>query len=555
MTIIHTHPSHGIAAQALNDILGDFNIPLPTDGNGPRIKFTGTIPPPEQTKSEKICLSLVGGIPALACAVTAAQIFQARGGEQQTVEIDLRRGHNYIDPDIGMTPSLNGQEITLDVVAGNPFSRNIFETRDGKWAVLSAVYVDLAYQWTALLECSMTESGVREAVKKLDASDLETLAAKAHMPMAICQSEVAWTNHPQGSHMAKLPIVPVKEWAGANHDTHRPRPAQPGLPRNPSRPLSGLKVIAITHAIAGPATGRTLAEHGASVLQVMFTHGFEHAFVYTYANLGTASTRLNLNRESDRDRLWTLVRGAHVWIDSYREGAIAKFGFSDDEIRKANPGMIISHIRCYGTSGPWAWKPGFDMQGSASSGLMYLMGQGVGDGRPQWPPGMVINDYTTAYFGALAIMGIILRRCRGQSSWSQGWNVSPSLCGTAMGILKFFKTNSLPIADLEASVDSALPPETLEGETPLGYLRTLAPLPHMSATPLRYEHGLLMTMGSARPVFPGHDDGYDVTKLTPWTRRELIAHLGVAVTGKLEKLRALGALERDALKKKCQYSS
>lgn len=102
--------------------------------------------------------------------VTAAQIFEAGGGDQQTIEIDLRRGHNYIDPDIGMTPSLNGQEISLDVVAGNPFSRNIFETRDGKWAVLSAVYVDLAYQWSALLDCSMTESGVREAVKKFDAS-------------------------------------------------------------------------------------------------------------------------------------------------------------------------------------------------------------------------------------------------------------------------------------------------------------------------------------------------------------------------------------------------
>jgi hypothetical protein len=108
----------------------------------------------------------------------------------------------------------------------------------------------------------------------------------------------------------------------------------------------------------------------------------------------------------------------------------------------------------------------------------------------------------------------------------------------------------LPIADSEASVDSALPPETLESETPLGYLRTLAPLPKMSVTPLRYEYGLLMNMGSARPVFPGHDDGYDVTKLTPWKKQELIGHLGVAVTGKLENLRALGAFERDAMNKR-----
>lgn len=170
MALTLIHQSHDIATKVLGNILDDFNIPRPTDENGSRVQFKGTIPPTEQTKSQKICLSLVGGIPALACAVAAAQILKARGGEQQTVEIDLRRGHNYIDPDIGMTPSLNGQEITLDLVAGNPFSTNIFETRDGKWVVLSAVYVDLAYQWTALLECSMTESGVREAVKKWDAS-------------------------------------------------------------------------------------------------------------------------------------------------------------------------------------------------------------------------------------------------------------------------------------------------------------------------------------------------------------------------------------------------
>jgi hypothetical protein len=52
---------------------------------------------------------LIGAIPALANAVTATQINEARGGERQTITIDLRRGHNYIDPDIGMTPSINGQ--------------------------------------------------------------------------------------------------------------------------------------------------------------------------------------------------------------------------------------------------------------------------------------------------------------------------------------------------------------------------------------------------------------------------------------------------------------
>ena len=360
------------------------------------------------------------------------------------------------------------------------------------------------------------------------------------MPFAICQSEKEWSRHPQGSWMKRLPIVPTAEATRNASGTN----GSWQLGREPKRPLSGLKVIALTHAIAGPSTGRTLAEHGASVLQIIFTHGFEHSFVYTYANLGTASTRLNLHKAADRQRLWTLIRNAQVWIDSYREGAITKFGFSDEQIREANPGMIISHTRCYGTSGPWASKPGFDMQGSASSGMMYLMGEGCEDGRPQWPPGMVINDYTTGYFGALAIMGVILGRCKGEIGWLQGYNVSPSLCGTAMGILKYFQTRKLPVAQIEQDASTAMPPEILAGQTQLGYLRSLAPLPKMSVTPLAYEHGLLMPMGSARPVFPGFDDEYDVTKQVPCTREDLFTQFGAGAVRKLEELRALGKAKR-----------
>jgi hypothetical protein len=49
----------------------------------------------------------------------------------------------------------------------------------------------------------------------------------------------------------------------------------------------------------------------------MYTHGFEHNFLYTYANLGCASARLNFNKSSDRKQLWRLTREADVWIDSY----------------------------------------------------------------------------------------------------------------------------------------------------------------------------------------------------------------------------------------------
>ncbi|KAF2665907.1 CoA-transferase family III [Microthyrium microscopicum] len=513
--------SHSIALNVLDEVLEDFG--LSRKANGTTILFTGDIPSQESTKSQIINLSLIGSIPALANAVAATQIYEARGGQAQNIDIDLRRGHNYIDPDIGMTPTINGQEITLDLTTGNPFLNNIFETADGRFVILSAVYVDLVYQWTAFLNTSVQIDSVRAAVKRWPAAALEEACALAGLPMAIVSSATEWAAHPQGAHLSKLPIAPIDRIS---------TPAPPLLlSPNPKRPLEGVKVLCLTHAIAGPSAGRTLAEHGASVLQLMSTHGHEHAFVYTYANLGTASTRLNLHKLADRERVWTLVRQSHVWLDSYRAGALSKFGFSDDALRAANPGIIVSHVRCYGTTGPWANKPGFDMQGSASSGLMDACGD---NGKPAWPPGMVINDYTTGYFGALGVMAALLRRMREGGSYV----VSQSLTGTAMGLLRVFGSARWP--QLREQQETALAPLKMRVETKLGVMRTLAPLPVLSGTPIVYSPIFLEPMGSAKPMFPGYEDGYDVDGQEPLEKHAVGMMMGISMRNKLKKLQDMG---------------
>ncbi|GIZ46184.1 hypothetical protein CKM354_000932200 [Cercospora kikuchii] len=533
-----------IVEQTLQDVLDDFGIKLPSQDQHFGVDFPHPIPPPEETNSEKLNLSLVGAIPACANAIVAAAIFQGRGGGAQRVEIDLRRGHNYIDPDIGMTPSLNGQEIPLDVVFGNSFLKNIYETKDHKYAVLSAVYVDLVYQWTAFLGCSVAQSDVAEAVKSWNAAHLVEAAAAAGLPMAICQTEETWKLHAQGVELGKKPWAPVEKVPSVLAENASIPLA---LPPHTARPLSGLRVLCLTHAIAGPSAGRTLAEHGASVLQIMFAHGFEHLFVYSYASLGLSTARLNLHKEAHRARLQALVKDAHVWIDSYRPDATAKFGFSNSDLHHINASLIICRVTCYGTSGSWKAKPGFDMQGSSSSRMMALIGQGVGDGRPQWPPGMVINDYTTGYAAASAIQSIILKRVQGEVGAQHGWLVTPSLTGTAMAILKYFKTSRFsPPADQEGS--HALPPETPEGTTNLGYLETLAPLPKLSVTPISYELELLGPMGSALSRFPGYDTEYDSEAAIPMKKEDVAEQVGAPKVRRLEELRRLGKAYKESKK-------
>lgn len=327
-------------------------------------------------------------------------------------------------------------------------------------------------------------------------TDLEKAAEQAGLPFAIVESEETWKDSPQGEHMSKLAIVPVQKVTST--------PPKKMLPLSPQRPLQGIKVLCVTHAIAGPSAGRTLAEHGATVLQIMYTHGFEHPFVYTYANLGCASSRLNLHKTSDVEQMWSLIADADVWIDSYREGALVKFGFTNDKMLEINSNLIISHVRLYGTSGPWESKAGFDMQGSSSSGMMALCGKGLES--PCWPPGQVINDYTTGYYGALAIQATLLRRMKEGG----GYIVSPSLTGTAMSIVKHFKSSNFPT--LKQNKGIAMPPLSLQVQTGLGLLKTLAPLPIMSSTPAKYDPIVLVPLGSSLPVFASKEDHYNAEK-------------------------------------------
>jgi hypothetical protein len=99
--------SHRITLALLDEILEDFGLDRKHGLSS--IKLIGSLPSNTETKSDDIIMSLIGAIPSLANAIIATQIFEARGGAPQSIEIDLRRAHNYLDPDIGMTPTLNDQ--------------------------------------------------------------------------------------------------------------------------------------------------------------------------------------------------------------------------------------------------------------------------------------------------------------------------------------------------------------------------------------------------------------------------------------------------------------
>lgn len=105
-TNVHTS-TQTTAYKILDAILDDFG--LQRNSHGSSVKFVGEVPGFSAKFNDNINLSLIGAIPSLANAVAATQIYEARGGQSQTIEVDLRKAHNYLDPDTGMTPTINGQ--------------------------------------------------------------------------------------------------------------------------------------------------------------------------------------------------------------------------------------------------------------------------------------------------------------------------------------------------------------------------------------------------------------------------------------------------------------
>lgn len=91
----------------LDEVLEDFG--LARSNVGSQVELQGAIPAAHETSSQHINMTLTGAIPSLANAIVATQIFEARGGAAQKISVDLQRSHNYLDPDIGMTPTINGQ--------------------------------------------------------------------------------------------------------------------------------------------------------------------------------------------------------------------------------------------------------------------------------------------------------------------------------------------------------------------------------------------------------------------------------------------------------------
>jgi len=193
------------------------------------------------------------------------------------------------------------------------------------------------------------------------------------------------------------------------------------------RPLQGIRVIDLTHVLAGPFSTHQLCMLGADVIKIERPgqgdqtrglalqpelNGLAPGFVSL--NTGKRSVVLDLKSEAGIRALENLVATADVFVENFRPGKAAKLGLTPERLHAINPRLVYCSISGWGQLGPNASRPAYDHVIQAATGMMSLQGDD-----PNAPPvkvGFPVIDIGTGMLAANAILAALLRRARGDTA-------------------------------------------------------------------------------------------------------------------------------------------
>jgi crotonobetainyl-CoA:carnitine CoA-transferase CaiB-like acyl-CoA transferase len=181
-----------------------------------------------------------------------------------------------------------------------------------------------------------------------------------------------------------------------------------------SRPLEGLRVLDLSHVMAGPVCAMMLADLGADVIKIEKGPGGDDSRKMAPPWIGTESAAfmmvnrnkrgivLDLKSEQGRVDFLALVDTADVMVENFRAGALDKLGLGFEALHARNARLVYCSVSGFGRSGPYAQKGGYDLMAQALTGHMSFTGEG--GSRPPVKAGAPIADITA---GLLATIGVL----------------------------------------------------------------------------------------------------------------------------------------------------
>ncbi len=422
-------------------------------------------------------------------ASAAHEIWRLRGGGEQEIAADLEVAAwsllsfslLRLNGEAVPRPSENKPTVAFHRTAGSDFIH------------LHGGFPHLEEGTLALLNAKNTHESVGAAAAKWNAFALEDALAHMKLCGAVARSAEEWRETQQGRLMADTPPIVLK----------RIGDAPPLRLEESSLPLGGIKVLDLTRVLAGPTAGRTLASHGADVLGIRAPDIPTIALFDLDTGHGKRSAYLDLRRPADAETLRGLLRDAHVFVDSYRPGALADRGLTPAALAHTVPGIVYLAISCYGHKGPWAMRRGWEQLAQSATGLAMEQGAfmarraGLRDTEPHLIPAAAC-DYITGYLAAAGAIAALLRRIREGGSWL----VEVSLTATAMWLQSLGRTPPGDIPDGWRAANG-LDAYRQSCETEAGRLDFLGPVVRMSKTPPAWRRPP-PTQGADKPVWLAH---------------------------------------------------
>jgi hypothetical protein len=304
------------------------------------------------------------------CASLASEIGQLRGEDQKDSEVYCDISYaglqairlymaNYYDKEFKKTRLASA--IRVDNAINGSFYK--YQTKDNRYVsfhtyyqsqqkcLVEALKLKKPYDKFTLMSTKKDIRYLKKEVRKWDSEELEDLSFRCGACACVLRDREEWESTPVGKAVKEMPLIRFEDFG--NHKMNLSSDLKNG-------PLSGIKVLDLTHIIAGPACSRILAEYGADVLLVRrgkFVEQ-EQAMLELDGWAGKDSIQLDLNKEEDLSRMKELIKEADVITYSYQNGCFDKFGLSEEEIRKINPNVIYSNLMCFSDS-VWKDRPGW----------------------------------------------------------------------------------------------------------------------------------------------------------------------------------------------------
>ncbi|MDF1832339.1 MAG: CaiB/BaiF CoA-transferase family protein [Porticoccaceae bacterium] len=192
------------------------------------------------------------------------------------------------------------------------------------------------------------------------------------------------------------------------------------MTNNKQHMLSGIRILDLTRALAGPSCTRMFAELGAEVIKIEpaangdMVRGIsklrgERSLYIIQQSLNKKSLCVNLRDPEGLALIKELVPHCDAVVENFKPGIMAQMGLGYDELCKLKSDIILCSISALGQTGPLSHKPGYDYIAQAYAGITSMIGEA--DEAPHIPLAG-IGDVSTGVHGAFAIAAALLDRAR-----------------------------------------------------------------------------------------------------------------------------------------------